>query len=101
MRRRSSSNLSATAASGLLIFLSLSLVGCPRPIENPADPKNPVAGEPAADTIEPDRPSPGDAGPAPIVQPPRPDPVPNELEETNIEPATPPPMDPQTAPLRV
>ena len=102
MQRRTGPIFTASAASGLLVGLVLSLCACPRPIENPADPEKPVAAEPdQGDTVEPDRPAPGDAGPPPPI-----DPVPSEpgepegREQPAVNPA-PPPMDPKNAPLRV
>ncbi len=103
MQGRSGSIFTATAASGLLLGLVLSLVACPRPIENPADPDHPVAADPnKGDVIEPDRPAPpGDAGPPPpIDRAPATDPEPEGREQPAVNPA-PPPMDPKNAPLRV
>jgi hypothetical protein len=98
--RRTGPIFTATAASGLLLGLMLSLVACPRPIENPADPEKPVAADPDdGDTVEPSRPAPGDAGLPPPV-----DPVPDDPSPTGTDPAVepaPPPMDPKNAPLRV
>jgi hypothetical protein len=101
-RRKSGPIFTATAASGLLLGLLLSLVACPRPIENPADPDRPVAADPAqGNTVEPNRPAPGDAGPPPAVEPTPIDPSPPEgREHPAVDPA-PPPMDPKNAPLRV
>ena len=101
MKRRIGSIFTATAATGLLLGLVLSLVACPRPIENPADPDRPVAADPdKADTVEPDRPAPsGDAAPPAPINP-APDPIPQGSERPAVEPA-PPPMDPKNAPLRV
>ncbi|HEU5060110.1 MAG TPA: hypothetical protein VFU21_26440 [Kofleriaceae bacterium] len=95
----------ASAASGLLLGLVLSLCACPRPIENPADPDQPVAGEPdKGDVIEPGRPAPGDAGPPPPIEPlptdPDPPEVPSGREQPAVNPVAP-PMDPKNAPLRV
>jgi hypothetical protein len=102
MKRRTGSIFTATAASGLLLGLVLSLVACPRPIENPADPDRPVAADPdKGETIEPDRPAPrGDAGPPAPIDPVPDDPIPEGSERPALEPA-PPPMDPKNAPLRV
>jgi hypothetical protein len=109
MQRRSGSIFTASAASGLLLGLALSLCACPRPIDNPVNPDQPVAGEPdkgdkAEDVIEPGRPAPGDAGSPPPIDP-RPDPDPPEVpqgrEQPAVNPSPPPPMDPKNAPLRV
>lgn len=101
MKRRTCPIFTATAASGLLLGLVLSLVACPRPIENPADPDRPIAADPAkGDTVEPNRPAPGDAGPPPAIDPVPDDPAPQGREHPAVEPA-PPPMDPKNAPLRV
>lgn len=103
MLRRRGPIFTATATGGLLLGLVCSLVACPRPIENPADPDRPVAADPAKeDTVEPGRPAPGDAGPAPSVDPLPDDPAPAGREQPAMEPAPPPPpMDPKNAPLRV
>jgi len=102
MQRRTGPIFTATAASGLLLGLVLSLVACPRPIDNPADPDHPVATDPAkGETVEPNRPAPGDAGPPPPVEPFQVVPPPPEgREQPAVDPA-PPPMDPKNAPLRV
>jgi hypothetical protein len=102
MRRRIGPIFTATAASGLLLGLLLSLVACPRPIENPADPDKPVTADPGrANTVEPDHPAPGDAGPPPPPTAPVPDdPAPASSDRPAVDPA-PPPMDPKYAPLRV
>lgn len=105
MRRRSGSIFTASAASGLLLGMALSLCACPRPIDNPVNPDQPVAGEPdKGDVIEPGRPAPGDAGAPPPIDP-RPDPDPPEVpqgrEQPAVNPSPPPPMDPKNAPLRV
>jgi hypothetical protein len=102
MKRRSRSIFSVTGASGLLIGLVLSLVACPRPIENPADPDPPIATDPAeGDTVEPNRPAPGDAGPTPSIKSVPVDPATEGREQPAVEPVAPPPMDPKNAPLRV
>ncbi len=101
MRRRSGPIFTATAASGLLLGLVLSLVACPRPIENPANPDKPITGDPGrGDTVEPGHPAPGDAGPPPPVDPVPDDPAPASSDRPAVDPA-PPPIDPRTAPLRV
>jgi hypothetical protein len=101
MLRRTGSIFTATAASGLLLGLVLSLVACPRPIENPADPDKPITADPErGDTVEPDHPAPGDAGPTPPVNPVPDDPAPASSDRPAVDPA-PPPMDPKNAPLRV
>jgi len=101
MKRRTGPIFTATAASGLLLGLVLSLVACPRPIENPADPSKPVTADPAhGDTVEPGHPAPGDAGPPPPVSPPD-DPAPAGSSDRPAVDPTPPPMDPKNAPLRV
>ena len=105
MQRRTGSVFTASAASGLLLGLVLSICACPRPIENPADPDQPMAGEPEKDdVIEPGRPAPSDAGAPPPIDPvpkqPDPPEVPEGREQPAVNPA-PPPMDPKNAPLRV
>lgn len=103
MPRRTGPIFTASAGSGLLLGLVLSQMACPRPIENPVDPAKPVATDPAkGDTVEPNRPAPGDAGPTPPIDPVQDDPAPQGSERPAGEPApTPPPMDPKNAPLRV
>lgn len=105
MQRRTGSIFTASAASGLLLGLVLSLCACPRPIENPADPEDPVAAEPdKGDVVDPKRPAPGDAGPVAPIDPlpsePDPPEVPDGREQPAVNPAAP-PMDPKNAPLRV
>jgi len=104
MQRRTGPTLTATALGGLLLGLMLSLVACPRPIENPVDPDKPMAADPdKGDTVEPNNPAPaGDAGPPPPIDPAPPsDPqTPQGREQPAVNPA-PPPMDPKNAPLRV
>lgn len=105
MQRRTGPIFTAMAAGGLLFGLVLSLVACPRPIDNPANPNpnQPVTGQPGdGNTVEPERPAPGDAGPPPPVKPATPEPGPPEgsSEHPAVDP-TPPPMDPKNAPLRV
>ena len=109
MKRRSGPIFTVTGASGLLLGLLLSLVACPRPIDNPADPDPPIATDPSkGDTVEPNRPAPGDAGPAgptrpinPVPDDPATDPATEGREHPAVEPVAPPPMDPKNAPLRV
>jgi hypothetical protein len=104
MPRRTGARLTATALGGLLVGLMLSLVACPRPIENPVDPDKPVAADPDnGDTVEPNNPAPArDAGPPPPIDPTPPSnpEVPEGREQPAVNPA-PPPMDPKNAPLRV
>jgi len=101
MYRRIGPIFTATAASGLLLGLVLSLVACPRPLENPADPDKPIAADPGqSDTVPPEHPAPGDAGPPPPVKAVPDDPAPASTDHPAVDPA-PPPMDPKNAPLRV
>jgi hypothetical protein len=103
MQRRTGPIFTAMAAGGLLFGLVLSLVACPRPIDNPANPNPPVNAEPdKGNTVEPGNPAPGDAGPPPPVNPPASEPTSPEgsSEHPAVDP-TPPPIDPKNAPLRV
>ena len=78
--------------------LRLSLVACPRPLEDPTDPTEPIADPAQRNVIEPESGSPRDAGPPPQVEG---SPEPGDFEDPTPQPARPPPMDPKIAPLRV